>query len=161
MTPVQYARDIVVPTVIEVRQKRWDRRRAYLACLVTYHLADFVVVELGLSSPEDVRNSVGISDEFLAVEAINIEAKHVAATRSVRARNIGLRAGRERIWFPSFTGIARAGSTILGDKKGGVKVKIGNRGVDAFVSVCTVLQGFRAAYPSLFADVNWEGLLSR
>lgn len=160
MKASEYASEIVVPTVAEFSRKRWDRRRAYLACLVTYHLADFVAVELGLEEPEPVRKAVGLSDQFRTVEALNIAAKHVFPTKNKRARKIGLRAGLERIWYPSFAGVARAGATFAGDKHGGVKVMFAKRGVDAYVSVCDVLKSFQNAYPDLLADVDWQELAS-
>lgn len=160
MKPSQYAIEIVIPTIVEFGQKRWDRRRAYLACLVTYHLADFVSVQLRLANAETVRKAVGLSDEFLAVEAVNIAAKHVTATRSERARKIGLRAGQERIWYPAFAGLARAGATMSGDKVGGVKIMIQTRQVDAFASICAVLKSFQITYPELFEGVDWHGLLT-
>ncbi|MCJ2074805.1 nucleotidyltransferase domain-containing protein [Methylobacterium sp. E-016] len=40
MTPQEYVRAIVLPTLAEFRTARDDRRRAYLACLVICHVAD-------------------------------------------------------------------------------------------------------------------------
>ncbi|MCJ2074115.1 nucleotidyltransferase domain-containing protein [Methylobacterium sp. E-016] len=40
MTPQEYVRAIVLPTLAEFRTVRDDRRRAYLACLVICHVAD-------------------------------------------------------------------------------------------------------------------------
>lgn len=42
MTPHEYVTAIVLPTLAEFRSARGDRRRAYLACLVICHLADFI-----------------------------------------------------------------------------------------------------------------------
>jgi hypothetical protein len=40
MTPAEYVNDIVVPTVREFRDEPRSQRRAYLACMVTFHIKD-------------------------------------------------------------------------------------------------------------------------
>ena len=42
MTPHEYATAIVVPTVREFLMERGDLRRAFLACVATYHLVDYL-----------------------------------------------------------------------------------------------------------------------
>jgi hypothetical protein len=42
MTPAQYAVEIVMPTVRDFMKARGDRRPAYLACITTYHLVDYL-----------------------------------------------------------------------------------------------------------------------
>ena len=41
MTAVEYVDEIVLPTVQDF-QVNPDRRRAYLACLVTFHIGDYL-----------------------------------------------------------------------------------------------------------------------
>jgi hypothetical protein len=40
MTPADFVNDIVVPTVREFRDVRRSRRRAYLACIIVFHIKD-------------------------------------------------------------------------------------------------------------------------
>lgn len=42
MTPLDYANEIVLPAVREALEQRFDRRRAYTACILTYHLSDYL-----------------------------------------------------------------------------------------------------------------------
>jgi len=51
MTPHEYVRTIAVPTLAEFRSARGDRRRAYLACLVICHLADFLALAEAEAKP--------------------------------------------------------------------------------------------------------------
>jgi len=42
MTPAEYVNEIVQPTVREFRDERRSRRRAYLACIVVFHIIDYL-----------------------------------------------------------------------------------------------------------------------
>jgi hypothetical protein len=46
MTPSEYVGRIVVPTIKEALDTPGDRRRNYLACIVTYHIVDYLVVAI-------------------------------------------------------------------------------------------------------------------
>jgi hypothetical protein len=42
MTPEEYMRDIMQPTVKDLVQNRASKRHAFLACVVTYHMIDYL-----------------------------------------------------------------------------------------------------------------------
>ena len=42
MTPEEYMRDILQPTIKELVQNRTSKRHAFLACVVTYHMIDYL-----------------------------------------------------------------------------------------------------------------------
>jgi hypothetical protein len=42
MTPEEYMRDIMQPTIKELIQNRTSKRHAFLACVVTYHMIDYL-----------------------------------------------------------------------------------------------------------------------
>lgn len=42
MTPEEYMRDIMQPTIKEMIQNRTSKRHAFLACVVTYHMIDYL-----------------------------------------------------------------------------------------------------------------------
>ena len=42
MTPEEYMRDIMQPTIKELVQNRTSKRHAFLACVVTYHMIDYL-----------------------------------------------------------------------------------------------------------------------
>jgi hypothetical protein len=42
MTPRQYRGEIVLPTLHEYEETTNSRRRAYLACIVVFHLRDYL-----------------------------------------------------------------------------------------------------------------------
>jgi hypothetical protein len=45
-----FASEIVIPTVKEALLARADRRRVFVASIVTYHLIDYISAEAGLKS---------------------------------------------------------------------------------------------------------------
>ena len=42
MTPEEYMRDIMQPTIKDLVQNRTSKRHAFLACIVTYHMIDYL-----------------------------------------------------------------------------------------------------------------------
>src|SRR5271165_4415208 len=42
MTPEEYMRDILQPTIKDLVQNRTSKRHAFLACVATYHMIDYL-----------------------------------------------------------------------------------------------------------------------
>lgn len=74
MTAREFANEIVEPTIREFMAVP-DRRRGYLACIVSYHLGDY----LGPNARSDAGKALGLP--FLALERMCNAAKHQEATR--------------------------------------------------------------------------------
>ncbi len=76
MTPAEYVSEIVLPTVREFRNERRSRRRAYLACIVTFHVKDHLI-ETGEAKAEDVMRAV--EPAFAIIRDVCNGTKHVEA----------------------------------------------------------------------------------
>jgi hypothetical protein len=84
MTPADFVNDIVVPTVREFRDVRRSRRRAYLACIIVFHIKDHLR-KAGAKQIEDtIRKATG--DGFDAVRAVCNGTKHVVTNQSLLTR---------------------------------------------------------------------------
>jgi hypothetical protein len=85
MNSYTFASDIVVPTVKEALADRGDRRRAYIASIVTYCLVDYIAAEIGRSKTE-VRGKIqGVcKPAFDVVRGVCNGTKHAGSTRGYR-----------------------------------------------------------------------------
>ena len=61
MTPAEYVNEIVLPTVREFGEHRRCRRRAYLACIVAFHIKDYLQ-RAGARQIEDAIRKVTTDD---------------------------------------------------------------------------------------------------
>ena len=79
MKPTIYFSEFLVPSIKDFEMEPQNVRRAYLACLVSYHFADVAHVHLKRGkSLKDVRAEIAdISTAFWAIEGIANMAKHI------------------------------------------------------------------------------------
>ena len=77
MKPSEYFRALVEPTILEFESDPTNIRRAYAACLFTYHFADAVAVYLGRKVSEIEDDLTKVAPEFRLVRAIANMSKHV------------------------------------------------------------------------------------
>lgn len=156
MTPQNYTNEIVLPTIEELGQHRWNRRKAYLACIVTFHLRDHVSKALGEPAGA-ISNRMKSSRAFRIVEAMALAVKHVVP-QNERPRKTGLRAGDGFVRPPAMAGVMMCGVSRLGDIHGGVEIHVRDgpdKGVyDAYELVDCLLREFIAAYPGLITFVR-------
>lgn len=79
MTPAQYLRDIVMPTVAEFEAKPADVRRAMLACTICYHTVDAIARDRRIKDEKVVYDElVGRCPEMATLKAVSLMTKHVA-----------------------------------------------------------------------------------
>lgn len=160
MTPADYLRFIVLPTLAEMLAEPADQRRAYLACITAAHLVDHVDVAKG-SPPEgkwqvrkDVR-AVGIlvAGALEIVEAVATGAKHAKPDPKPN-RAVKFPPGGERS-VPAFTwGTPGAG---WGEGRlGGAGLLVDMAGRRWFLddAVRITVQSFVLAFPDRFAGVD-------
>jgi hypothetical protein len=102
----QFADEIVEPTIIEFEKEPWLRRRAFLACVVTNHLVDYIPG----SSRQKYRCEC---PAFAAVERSANAFKHksTCGRRPLRAEQVFSRP-------PARAGEMRAGLSRFGDTEG-------------------------------------------
>ncbi len=166
MTPAEYLRTIVLPTLADLMDAPGDQRRAYLACITAAHLVDHVDVARGSlrDGKRDVRRAVRALDLHIAgcldiVEAVATGVKHAKpddrATRAVK-----FAPGHER-HVRAFA-LDTPGAGLNEGRWGGPGLLVEHGGVHWFLddTVRIVVRGFADAFPDLFASVDLEGASS-
>lgn len=85
MDVLTFASDVVVPTVKEALSDRGNRRRVYVANIVTYSLIDYIAVEIGIAKNDvcDRLRSV-CAPAFEIVQGVCNGTKHAGSTRGFR-----------------------------------------------------------------------------
>ena len=118
MTPLDYLEEIVLPTIDEFQADGSSRRKAYLACIVTYHLSDY----LRASKASDVLETVKGRAEaaFEVVHAVATGAKHTA---SGRKDQIKFRAGSDVYLPPNTLYPFGEGIFAFGHAEGGIMIE--------------------------------------
>jgi hypothetical protein len=82
VTPSEYFRELVEPTIAEFEANPTSVRRAYAACVFAYHFADTVHVHTGRSKTQVRKELAALAAEFWTVEGVATVAKHLEAART-------------------------------------------------------------------------------
>lgn len=143
MTPAEYVNEIVQPTIQEFRDDRRSRRRAYLACIVVYHVKDY----LEKAGEMGVRRKVKelCPDTFELVRSICNGSKHVETDNT---HEIQFQAGSDWDRPPAFAGVMRTGISYLGDVIGGREARAGDRRFDLYGCVKALALAFQQKFPA-------------
>jgi hypothetical protein len=150
MTPADYLREIVIPTVREFRDEPRCRRRAYLACIVTYQTKDYLkkagepnvakTMRLGRNAPYDV------------VHAICDAAKH--RDHGQHRHKIPFAAGQDYDRPPAIWGEAIWDLSRWDDPVGGREIPVGGDGLDIYECVRAVLGNYTVHFAHHLGDVD-------
>jgi len=155
MTPSQFAVEIVVPTVREFRDNPRSRRRAYLACMVTYHLKDYL--DKHGVDVEGAMKLFGGSRSFEAVRAVCIATKHTDfAGRPRYPEHIPFSAGQDYERPPARCGELVCGLSRCGDAHGGREIARNLGGLDVYDSVRTVLKAYEFHFDFLLDGADFR-----
>jgi hypothetical protein len=153
MAPADFMAEIVLPTVLEFREEPRSRRRAYLACIATFHVKDHLA-EAGERDVETaMRDETGIA--FDVVRDVCNGAKHREATRRPR---VGFLVGADSDRPPAIGGVAESGVSRGGDAEGGREIEAGGQRVDLYDTCTTVLRAYVALYPHHFTGCDLSEL---
>jgi hypothetical protein len=91
VTPSEYFRELVEPTIAEFEVNPASVRHAYAACMFAYHFADAVAIHMvSTGAAAGIRDELGrirgelaaLTPCFRMVEGIAAVAKHLEATRT-------------------------------------------------------------------------------
>ncbi len=155
LTPSEFAKQIVVPTVRDFRDDRRSRQRAYLACIVTYHLKDHL--KNGGFDLESAMKTFNDTGAFEAVRSVCTSAKHKHLKKSKKySDTIPFSAGEDYDRPPARAGVMISGLSRAGDAHGGREIASHLGGLDLYVSVKTVLKCYQFFFEALLADVNFQ-----
>ncbi|MCJ2042876.1 nucleotidyltransferase domain-containing protein [Methylobacterium sp. J-059] len=165
MTPQEYVRAIVLPTLTEFRTARHDRRLAYLACLVICHVADSLALaevqaQPGFGGMSGNARKTAVRNALKRVQA-TVEARCAQASIVLAIANgmkhpekLPLLAGSERD-VPQFA----LDTFVAGLDEGrldapGLAVEVD--GQRFFLDVCAqqVLAAFVRAYPKHLGEIS-------
>ena len=153
MTPADFANAVIIPTVAEFREKRTDRRHAYLACTVTYHLHDHLAEAAGLGRPEvRVAMKSVCAAQFEIVQTVCLGVKHAQDRRTP----IGFIPGKEAERPPAKWGKAKWGRSRWGDAHGGLEVEHQRQRYDLYESVKVVLSAYAGNFPTELGIVDFN-----
>ena len=154
MVPSQYVSEIVIPTVDEYLAATGDLRRAILACVVTYHVRDYLAAAIGCETWEvDRRIRALTAFSFDVVQGVCNGSKHVRN----RQGDFKFTPGDEKpipvaAWDVPGSGWDMARLEIPG-------LEVEHQGRRAFIDfcLCAVLGALGRAFPAEFSGVDLEG----
>lgn len=120
MTPRQYMGEIVLPTLREYEETTNSRRRAYLACIVVYHLVDYLK-KAGSPDPADVMRK-SCSKAWRVVHAVATAAKHGDNDDKRNLNPLKFWSGTDDFRPPAVAGEFECGWSELGDVDGSIVI---------------------------------------
>jgi hypothetical protein len=142
MTPAKYVDEIVIPTVREFRDNPRSRRHAYLACMVTFHIKDY----LERAGEKQITNKMqaGGSKSFNLVRSICNGTKHGGPDRS---DPIQFQPGSDYYRPSGRAGEMEAGVSEVGDPIGGRQIESGAGRFDLYRACKDTLTNFQRQFP--------------
>ena len=159
MNPAEFADVVVIPTVREHLAARGDRRLAYLACIATYSLVEYVTrAEAGAGASEAALNKARCN-VGKAIRAVCAPAYEVVQGICNGTKH----AGSDRGQFPFTPGSERHipkavwGKTFWGHARWGVPgLSVEHEGRRMFIDRCVqaLLHTFVMCYPQHFDAVD-------
>ena len=152
MSPEEFAREIVIPTIREFRDDRHSNRRAYLVCIATYHLSDYLKRE-GIDVEEALKTFRCTS--FEVVRAVCHGTKHKGWTPN-RPEHIQFVPGQEYHRPPCVAGLAVADLSTVGDGIGGFEIEFDRGGFDLYSSIKIVLEQYLFYFSEFLHGVDFK-----
>jgi hypothetical protein len=143
MTPQQFMDEIVLPTIVELKNAPRSRRRAYLACIITFHLKDHLKAAGEKEIEKTMRATSGAA--FDVVRSICNGTKHVQTDKT---HKIPFAIGKDTDRPPAILGQMVLGVSRLGDPHGGREIGAGQKRWDIYSVVKKVLNSFCSSYPA-------------
>ncbi|MBG0797160.1 hypothetical protein IYX23_05595 [Methylocystis sp. L43] len=131
MDALEYLNTIVEPTIAEFEKEPTCRRRAFLACLVTFHTVDYLAPKKSTELRDRLCKQ---SQEFLLIDRVAHAFKHVESGHSKSPTKPPLLVSEIGSRPPARLGQMKLGVSRLGDVIGGVATASG-RGKDLLPTV--------------------------
>ena len=153
MSPEDYMREVVLPTVLEFRDDRRSRRKAYLACIAVFHIKDHLKQVGEKSIEKNLRSASGSAFEL--VRSVCNGTKHVSTDGS---HAIAFTAGDDSDRPPAVAGKMTAGLSRVGDSHGGRSVQTPSGLRDIYVCVRELILEIKHQYPTHFSSIDMVGL---
>ena len=152
MLPAAYMSSIVLPTVDEYLVAMGDQRRAYLACIATYHVRDYLARAEGIKEAKISQSMRSVcANSFDVVEGICNGSKHSGNTYD----DFLFAPGAEQVIPPTGYGVGGYSVGRYGGAPGLVVQHKGHRMLVDF-GLCAVLSGYGQLYPAHFASIDFQ-----
>jgi hypothetical protein len=161
MLPAEYMSQIVLPTVDEYLAATGDRRRAYLACIATYHVRDYLTRAEGAVSKLEIDRSNreikrkmrdACANSFDVVEGICNGSKHCGNDHG----GFLFAPGAERA-IPAFDfDVPDSGFDASRFDVQGLLVEHNGHRVFVDHSVCAALSAYGQIFPQRFASIDFQ-----
>lgn len=146
MTPQEYCDEIVLPTFREYENSTNSRRRAYLACIVVFHLADYLK-KAGAVEPAAVMRAKCLP-AWQTVHAVATGAKHHDNNDAKNKNPLKFWAGTDVYRPPAVTGEMECGWSELGDEYGSVIMPTNDSfGENVLDALKIVMREYQLAFP--------------
>ncbi|HCL65149.1 MAG TPA: hypothetical protein DIC56_09980 [Rhizobium sp.] len=146
MTPKEYMKEILLPTLSEYEEDTQSRRRAYLACIVVYHLSDYLK-KAGADNPAK-KMCNQCTTAWNVVHAVAIGAKH--RDNAENKNPLKFTAGSDAYRPPARAGLLECGWSILGDHEGSIVIDASEDNLMA--DVLQALRGVLRQYHVLYGE---------
>jgi hypothetical protein len=153
MTPLDYVNEIVLPTMVELKENPRSRRLAYMACMAVFHTKDHLKKASERSIEQRMRTATGA--HFDVVRAICNGTKHVQTDAS---HPIPFRAGDDFDRPPARAGEMVLGLSKLGDPVGGREIGRGPNRQDIYQACKSTLAAFCATFPKHLSKCDLSAL---
>jgi hypothetical protein len=150
-----YYTKIAKPTVDDFLAHNDNVRLAFLACVATLHVIDYVAQN---REPDDVLANQLVDRlkahcrehlelRYCVVEGFALASKHCRLSRDDLK---GFHSGRYMLAYPAIVGVMRAGESFIGDETGGVTIHWKER---EYVNLAKALTRTLAFYEAEFTEV--------
>jgi hypothetical protein len=153
MLPAEYMSQIVLPTVDEYLATTGDRRRAYLACIATYHVRDYLARAEDVSVGEIERNMRGVcANSFDVVEGICNGSKHYRNDYD----DFLFAPGSEQAIPVLELDVPGSGLDVSRFDVPGLLVEHNGHRMFVDMSVCAALAAYGQIFPQRFASIDFR-----
>ena len=122
MDAIEYLNTIVEPTIEELAREPADKRRAFLACVVTYHTVDYLASQEKKSKGNLANCFAKENPDFALVDRVAHAFKHVRSGDKDSKIKPPLEGASVISRPPARAGAMVCGLSRLGDTTGGVMV---------------------------------------
>jgi hypothetical protein len=154
MSPADYVREVVLPTMCEFKENRRSRRNAYLTCMAVFHIKDHLRKAGEEEVEKKMRRATGKS--FDVVRAICNGTKHVETDAS---HPIQFRAGADFDRPPGRAGEMEAGISRIGDLEGGREMGFDpSERFDIYDTCKVTLKAFSDLFPNRLGNCDLSSL---
>jgi hypothetical protein len=158
MFPNDYFEEILIPTLYDSFERPDSRRHAYLTCIVTYHMLDYLEAAGEKNVYATMKSFCG--SQWEAIHVVATAAKHLRNDRNKNA-TIRFTSGSDIFRPPARAGAMECGHSRLGDLTGGLYFIWDDQEYEIFDSLLSVCRGYFEIFGQKYGLVEPPSLSDR